>query len=158
MILISIFISNLTGVSAGYIFILSAYFITKNGIQLIQNSFFGGREAASSCPALLHAVHIYFIVLTNKLYFIVIKSAFSSDICFADFFVHASQHFRQTAVLLTFFVHASQHFRQTAVLLTFFIPASQHFHQTAALLTFFVPASQHFYQTAALLTFYYIFR
>ena len=69
MILISIFISNLTGVSAGYIFILSAYFITKNGIQLIQNSFFGGREAASSCPALLHAVHIYFIVLTNKLYF-----------------------------------------------------------------------------------------
>lgn len=66
MILISLFISNLTGFSAGYIFILSAYFIIKNGIQLIQNSFFGGREAASSCPALLHAVHIYFKILTER--------------------------------------------------------------------------------------------
>ncbi len=66
MILISLFISNLTGFSAGYIFILSAYFIIKNGIQLIQNSFFGGREAASSCPALLYAVHIYFKILTER--------------------------------------------------------------------------------------------
>lgn len=66
MILVSLFISNLTGFSAGYIFILSAYFIIKNGIQLIQNSFFGGREAASSCPALLHAVHIYFKILTER--------------------------------------------------------------------------------------------
>ena len=103
MILISIFISNLTGFSAGYIFILSAYFITKNGIQLIQNSFFGGREAASSCPALLHAVHIYFIVLTNKLYFIVIKSAFSSDSCFADFFYTCESAFSSDICFADFF-------------------------------------------------------
>ena len=144
MILISIFISNLTGFSAGYIFILSAYFITKNGIQLIQNSFFGGREAASSCPALLHAVHIYFIVLTNKLYFIVIKSAFSSDICFADFSYVCKSAFSSNSCFADFSYVCKSAFSSNSYFADFFCACKSAFSSDSCFADFFCACKSAF--------------
>ena len=142
--MISILISNLTGFSAGYIFILSAYFITKNGIQLMQNSFFSGREAASSCPALLHAVHIYFIVLTNKLYVIVIKSAFSSDICFADFFCACKSAFSSDSCFADFFYTCKSAFSSDSCFADFFCACKSAFSSDSCFADFFYTCESAF--------------
>ena len=56
----------------------------------------------------------------QNVYFIVIKSAFSSNSCFADFSCSCKSAFSSDSCFADFFIPASQHFYQTAALLTFY--------------------------------------